>query len=72
MRDDESKPDAKPGAKPAESRRAFLKMASVGSIAAGAAAVAGGTAQAADADEAGGDGYRETTHVKTYYALARF
>ncbi len=55
-----------------ESRRGFLKLASVGTLAAGAAAVAGETAQAADAAQETGDGYRETKHVKTYYALARF
>ena len=64
MRDDTSKPK--------ESRRDFLKLAGVGTLAAGAAAVAGETAQAAEADQAAGEGYRETKHVKTYYALARF
>ncbi len=58
--------------KPKESRRNFLKLAGVGTLAAGATAVAGEAAQAADADLEAGDGYRETKHVKTYYALARF
>ena len=64
MRDDTSKPR--------ESRRNFLKLASVGTLAAGAAAVAGEPAEAADAESDATDGYRETKHVKTYYALARF
>ncbi len=64
MRDDTSKPK--------ESRRDFLKLAGVGTLAAGAAAVTGETAEAADAGHEGGEGYRETKHVKTYYALARF
>lgn len=56
-----------------ESRRDFLKMAGIGTLAAGAAAVASPeTAQAAGADQDGGEGYRETAHVKTYYDLARF
>lgn len=55
-----------------ESRRGFLKLAGVGTLAASAAAVAGETAQAADGAQEAGDGYRETKHVKTYYELARF
>ena len=54
-----------------ESRRDFLKMAGVGTVAAGAAAVAAKPAKA-DADAQGKAGYRETKHVKTYYELARF
>ncbi len=64
MRDD--KPNAK------ESRRDFLKLAGVGTLAAGAAAVAGEPVPAAEVEADGGEGYRETKHVKTYYALARF
>lgn len=55
-----------------ESRRDFLKMAGVGTLAAGAAVVSSEPAQAAGADQDGGEGYRETDHVKTYYDLARF
>ncbi len=55
-----------------DSRRGFLKMAGVGTLAAGAAVVAAEPAQADTADEAGSEGYRETKHVKTYYDLARF
>ena len=55
-----------------ESRRDFLKLAGVGTLAAGAAAVAGEPAEAADVAQEAGDGYRETRHVKTYYELARF
>ena len=58
--------------KPRETRRDFLKLAGVGTLAAGAAAVAGKPAQADSAEQAGTDGYRETRHVKTYYDLARF
>ena len=54
-----------------ESRRDFLKMAGVGTVAAGAAVVAAEPAKA-DADPQGKAGYRETKHVKTYYELARF
>lgn len=55
-----------------ESRRDFLKLAGVGTLAAGAAVVAAEPAQADGADQDGGQGYRETKHVKTYYELARF
>lgn len=55
-----------------ETRRGFLKMAGVGTLAAGAAVVAAEPAQADTAEEAGAEGYRETKHVKTYYDLARF
>lgn len=55
-------------------RRDFLKVATTGAVAAGAAAVAGGSAQAATAADQGpkGPGYRETEHVKKYYETARF
>ena len=53
-------------------RRDFLKLAGLGSVAGGAALVAGGR-EAEAADKSGsGRGYRETAHVKTYYDLARF
>ena len=53
------------------SRRDFLKLASVGATAAGAAAVAGGGAEAAD-KSATELGYRETDHVKKYLESCRF
>lgn len=57
-------------------RRNFLTLAGVGAGAAGAAVgLAASTAKAAPATEPGPDGteigYRETEHVKRYYALAR-
>lgn len=52
-------------------RRGFLKLASLGSVATGAALVIGDEATAAPLETAT-DGYRETDHVKTYYAHARF
>lgn len=60
-------------AKPAQARRDFLKLASLGSLAAGAALATGAkTAESAEAPAAAGKGYRETAHVKTYYDLAKF
>ncbi|MGI9350465.1 MAG: twin-arginine translocation signal domain-containing protein [Rhizobiaceae bacterium] len=56
----------------AKDRRDFLKMASLGSMAGGAAIATGGVAQAASSEEEKGSGYRETGHVKTYYELAKF
>ena len=64
----------KPGRKQASEgtdRRDFLKLAGLGSIAGGAAMVAGKDEAAADSQRAG-RGYRETDHVKTYYQLAKF
>ena len=52
-------------------RRGFLKLASLGSVATGAALVIGDEAEAAPVETASG-GYRETEHVRTYYAHARF
>ena len=53
-------------------RRSFLKLAGLGSVASGAALVAGtDKADAASAAPAG-SGYRETDHVKTFYKSARF
>ena len=52
-------------------RRDFLKMASLGTVASGAAIVTG-SAQADELEEETGSGYRETAHVKTYYELAKF
>ncbi len=57
-------------------RRGFLKLASIGTVASGAALLSGQTASAKDASvEASADdnaGYKETKHVKTFYASARF
>lgn len=56
-----------------ESRRNFLKMATVGAPAAAAVAVvsAPATSEAASA-EAAGEGLRMTPHVKAYLDSARF
>ena len=56
----------------ATDRRGFLKLASVGTLASGAAAVSGVSAQATEEIEAQGSGYRESDHVKKVYELSRF
>ena len=53
-------------------RREFLKLAGLGSTAASAALVLGKPAEAAPAAPSADGGYRETTHIRTYYDLARF
>lgn len=58
-------------------RRAFLRGVGLGAGAAGAVAamtVAAGPVEAAVEEPSvkGGDGYRETEHVRRYYQLARF
>ena len=53
-------------------RRDFLKLASVGAVAAGVAGVAGREAAAESETETKGAGYRLTHHVKKVYELARF
>jgi hypothetical protein len=54
-------------------RRSFLKLASVGAVLGGAAAVAGPEAAQAAEDKARDEGrYRETEQIKKYYDLARF
>jgi len=58
--------------KSVEARRDFLKLASLGTVLGGAAIAAGGSAQAAEALDEAGNGYRETSHVKTYYDSTRF
>lgn len=59
--------------KSGESRRDFLRLASLGSVAAGAALVTGAEeAEAATAETASGTGYRETPHVLKAYEAARF
>jgi hypothetical protein len=53
-------------------RRDVLKLASLGSVAAAAVTIAGkGEAKAAE-EPGRANGYRETDHVKRYYATARF
>ena len=54
-----------------ETRRDFLKLASV-SIPAMAAAAATGSAAKAEGSALEGKGYRKTAHVKTYLETARF
>ncbi|MEO1066737.1 MAG: twin-arginine translocation signal domain-containing protein [Pseudomonadota bacterium] len=56
----------------ATDRRTFLKMASVGTLAGGAAAVTGVSAQASEEIQVEGSGYRESEHVKRVYELSRF
>jgi len=58
--------------KSVEARREFLKLASLGTVLGGAALATTGTAQATEATEQSGSGYRETAHVKTYYDSTRF
>lgn len=70
------KEDERAGVRP--DRRSFLRFAGLGTLAGGAALAGAAAPEAADATEAaatsgaGAAGYRETTHVKTYYAAARF
>jgi len=56
------------------SRRGFLRIAGIGTVAGAAGAVAGGVVAPAQARETGPGrvGYRETEHVRRYYDLARF
>ncbi|MEM6491414.1 MAG: formate dehydrogenase [Pseudomonadota bacterium] len=56
-------------------RRDALRVGGLGLGAAAAATMAGGgeaKAEGVDVDAAGGLGYRETEHVKQFYASARF
>ena len=54
-------------------RRAFLKLAGVGTVAGGAALVSSsGPADAAEVEASSGRLYRETDHVRRVYDLARF
>ncbi len=57
-------------------RRGFLKLASIGTIASGAALLTGEAATAknaaAETSDKGSAGYQETEHVKTFYDSARF
>ncbi len=53
-------------------RRGFLKLAGLGTVAGGAALVAGDKAVEAAESAKSQTGYRETDHVKAYYERARF
>lgn len=54
-------------------RRDFLKLAVLGAATGGVAlATGGGKAKAAASSKDDPTRYRETSHVKTYYDLARF
>ena len=58
-------------AKDTNGRRDFLKLAGLGTLASGATLVAG-EADASEAADANGTGYRETDHVRKVYETARF
>ena len=64
--EDTNKKDAVAG------RRDFLKGSAVSVAAAGAVVVAGKTVSASEVEVPSGAGYRETEHVKAFYASARF
>ncbi|MGD9868310.1 MAG: twin-arginine translocation signal domain-containing protein [Hyphomicrobiales bacterium] len=54
-------------------RRSFLKLAGASAVAGTAALVTGkNTAEASTTAEKKDGSYAETSHVKTYYELARF
>lgn len=53
-------------------RRNFLKLSATGAAAAGATMIVGKAASADTVQAHKGVGYRLTSHVKTYYDLARF
>lgn len=54
------------------SRRDFLKLATVAAPAAAAATLTAKSAEAADLDQQSGDGLRDTPHTKAYFDSARF
>ena len=62
----ESKTRAKAG------RRDFLKLASLATMSGGAALAVGKSDADAATDPTTDGGYRETSHVRTYYESARF
>ena len=64
--EDTNKKDAVAG------RRDFLKGSAVSVAAVGVVAVAGKSASAGEVEVVSGSGYRETEHVKAFYASARF
>ena len=53
-------------------RRDFLRGSAVSVAAVGVVAVSGKSASAGEVEVASGSGYRETEHVKAFYASARF
>ena len=53
-------------------RRDFLKLSATGAAAAGGAMLVGKAASAETVEVTKGSGYRLTSHVKTFYDLARF
>jgi hypothetical protein len=53
-------------------RRGFLKLASLGSVAGGAALIAGKPVKAEAGQAVKGAGYRESEHVRAFYKSARF
>ena len=53
-------------------RRDFLKLSATGAAAAGGAMLVGKAASAETVEAPKGTGYRLTSHVKTFYDLARF
>jgi len=54
-------------------RRSFLKLAGASAVAGGVAlASSGKPAEASTSADENGPLYKETDHIKTYYALARF
>lgn len=58
--------------KEVSNRRNFLKLASIGTLAGGVAAVSGTSAKASEETKNHGSGYRESDHVKKVYELSRF
>jgi hypothetical protein len=53
-------------------RRSFLKLAGIGTLAGGAAVALGKAPVEAGEIAQDGKSYRETEHVKAFYASARF
>ena len=64
--------DAGKPTEPGAARRDFMRVASLGAVATAVTAVAGKGAPAKAAAIPDSQGYRETPHVKAYYASARF
>lgn len=56
----------------ATDRRSFLKLAGVGALTGGAAMALGKAPMEASEIAPDGKSYRETEHVKAFYASARF
>ncbi len=53
-------------------RRGFLKFAGLGTIASGAALVTGAAEAVEIVEPQASTGYRESDHIKAYYASTRF